>query len=182
MSRVGKLPIPIPDGVKCDLNDRHIKVTGPKGTLEIDLVDEMNVAIEDGEVKVVRPTDKPEHRAKHGLMRALINNMVVGVTQGFERSLEIQGVGYRASMQGKALNLSVGYSHPVSMEPPEGITFEVDGTQNIKVSGIDKQLVGHTAARIRAVRKPEPYKGKGIRYAGEHVRRKVGKTGAGGAA
>lgn len=182
MSRVGKLPIPIPDGVKCDLSDGHLKVTGPKGTLEIDVVPDMTVTIEDGELKVTRPSDKPDHRAKHGLMRALINNMVIGVTQGFEKSLEIQGVGYRASMQGKSLNLLVGYSHPVSMDAPEGITIEVDGTQKIKVSGIDKQLVGHMAARIRAVRKPEPYKGKGIRYAGEHVRRKVGKTGAGSAA
>jgi len=182
MSRVGKQPVSIPDGVKCDLKDGHIKVTGPKGTLEIEVVTEMAVALEDGALKVTRPSDKPEHRAKHGLMRALINNMVVGVTQGFEKSLEIQGVGYRASMQGKSLNLLVGYSHPVSIDPPEGISFEVDGTQNIKVSGIDKQLVGHTAAKIRSVRKPEPYKGKGIRYAGEHVRRKVGKTGAGATA
>ncbi len=174
------MPVIIPDGVKCDLKDSHLKVTGPKGTLEVDVVPDMTVALEDGELKVTRPTDKPEHRAKHGLMRALINNMVVGVTEGFHKSLEIQGVGYRASMQGKALNLLVGYSHPVSMDPPDGITFEVEGTQNIKVIGIDKQLVGHTAARIRSVRKPEPYKGKGIRYAGEHVRRKVGKTGAGG--
>lgn len=180
MSRVGRLPVSIPDGVKCDLKDRHLKVTGPKGTLEVDVVPDMTVALEDGELKVTRPTDKPEHRAKHGLMRALINNMVVGVTEGFQKSLEIQGVGYRASMQGNALNLLVGYSHPVSMDPPDGITFEVEGTQNIKVIGIDKQLVGHTAAKIRSVRKPEPYKGKGIRYAGEHVRRKVGKTGAGG--
>ncbi len=181
MSRVGKQPVVIPDGVKCDLADGHLKVTGPKGTLELDVVADMAVAIEDGSLNVTRPSDKPEHRAKHGLMRALINNMIVGVTQGFEKSLEIQGVGYRASLQGKALNLLVGYSHPVTMDPPEGITFEVDGTQNIKVSGIDKQLVGHTAAKIRSVRKPEPYKGKGIRYAGEHVRRKVGKTGAAGA-
>lgn len=180
MSRVGKLPVPIPDGVKCELKDGHLKVTGPKGALEMDLVDEITVAVEDGEVKVTRPSDKPDHRAKHGLVRALINNMVVGVTNGFEKSLEIQGVGYRASMQGKALNLLVGYSHPVSIDPPDGITFEVEGTQNIKVSGIDKQLVGHTAARIRALRKPEPYKGKGIRYLGERVRRKVGKTGVGG--
>ena len=180
MSRVGRLPVTIPDGVKCDLKDSHLKVTGPKGTLEVDVVPDMTVALNDGALTVTRPSDKPEHRAKHGLMRALINNMVVGVTEGFEKSLEIQGVGYRASMQGKALNLLVGYSHPVSMDPPDGITFEVEGTQNIKVLGIDKQLVGHTAAKIRSVRKPEPYKGKGIRYAGEHVRRKVGKTGAGG--
>lgn len=174
------MPVSIPDGVKCDLKGQHLKVTGPKGTLEVDVVPDMTVALEDGELKVTRPTDKPEHRAKHGLMRALINNMVVGVTEGFQKSLEIQGVGYRASMQGNALNLLVGYSHPVSMDPPDGITFEVEGTQNIKVIGIDKQLVGHTAAKIRSIRKPEPYKGKGIRYAGEHVRRKVGKTGAGG--
>ncbi len=179
MSRVGKQPVTIPDGVKCDLTNRHLKVTGPKGTLEMDVVTDMNVALDDGTLTVTRPSDKPEHRAKHGLMRALINNMIVGVTDGFEKSLEIQGVGYRASMQGKALNLLVGYSHPVSMDPPDGIAFDVEGTQFIKVSGIDKQLVGHVAAKIRAVRKPEPYKGKGIRYVGERVRRKVGKTGAG---
>jgi large subunit ribosomal protein L6 len=180
MSRIGKLPVPIPNGVKCELAGRRLKVTGPKGSLEMDLVPDVTVTVEDENVTVARPSDKPDHRAMHGLARALINNMVTGVTDGYEKQLEIQGVGYRASMQGKALNLAVGYSHPVSIDPPEGIAFEVDGTQIVKVIGIDKQLVGHTAAKIRAVRKPEPYKGKGIRYVGERVRRKVGKTGVGG--
>jgi large subunit ribosomal protein L6 len=177
VSRVGKLPIPIPDKVSCDVAGRRVAVKGPKGTLERDLPETIGVAVEDGQVVVTRPGDAPEQRALHGLTRALLNNMVVGVTEGFEKVLQIEGVGYRASLQGKALNLSVGHSHPVSLEPPEGITFVVDGTQTIKVSGIDKQLVGQVAANIRAVRKPEPYKGKGIRYAGEHVRRKVGKAG-----
>ncbi|MEA3364186.1 MAG: 50S ribosomal protein L6, partial [Candidatus Hydrogenedentes bacterium] len=140
---------------------------------------EVSVAVEDNQIVVTRPSDKPQHRSLHGLTRALAYNLVVGVTQGFERVLQIEGVGFRASMQGKSLNLAVGHSHPVVIEPPEGITFQVEGTQTIKVSGIDKQLVGQVAARIRAWRKPEPYKGKGIRYAGERIRRKVGKAGVG---
>jgi large subunit ribosomal protein L6 len=179
VSRVGKLPIPIPDGVKVDVSAARIKVTGPKGTLEQAIHPEVSVAVEDNQIVVTRPSDKPEHRSLHGLTRALVYNLVVGVTQGFERVLQIEGVGYRASMQGKSLNLAVGHSHPVVIEPPEGITFQVEGTQTIKVSGIDKQLVGQVAAYIRAWRKPEPYKGKGIRYAGERVRRKVGKAGVG---
>jgi large subunit ribosomal protein L6 len=173
------LPVPIPDGVKVEQTKNRLKVTGPKGTLEQDLNPEMTVLVEDDQVVVARPSDKPQHRSLHGLTRALINNLVVGVTEGFERVLEIEGVGYRASMQGKSLNLVVGHSHPVVVEPPEGIAFEVEGTQTIKVSGIDKQLVGQVAANVRAWRKPEPYKGKGIRYRGEHIRRKVGKAGAG---
>ncbi len=179
MSRVGKLPIPIPDGVKVDLSPTHIKVTGPKGTLEEDIHPEVSVAIEENQIVVTRPSDKPEHRSLHGLTRALVNNLVVGVTEGYERVLQIEGVGYRASLQGKSLNLVVGHSHPVVVDPPEGIEFGVEGTQTIKVSGIDKQRVGQVAANIRAWRKPEPYKGKGIRYRGEHIRRKVGKAGAG---
>ncbi len=178
MSRIGKLPVPIPKGVQCTLDGLHFTVKGPKGTLERELHPEMKVTVADDEVTVVRPSDSPKHRSLHGLTRALINNMVVGVTEGFERSLQIEGVGYRASLQGKTLNLAVGYSHPVTVEPPEGITFTMEGTQSIKVSGIDKQQVGQTAANIRAWRKPEPYKGKGIRYADEYVRRKVGKSGA----
>lgn len=180
MSRVGKLPVPLPAGVKCELSGAHLKVDGPKGILERDLSPEMAVTVGDAEVSVTRPSDKPEHRALHGLTRTLINNMVVGVTDGFQKTLEVNGIGYRASLQGKTLNLALGFSHPVTVEPPEGIAFEVEGTQVIKVSGIDKELVGQIAANIRAIRKPEPYKGKGIRYTGEHVRRKVGKAGVGG--
>ena len=177
MSRVGKLPVPIPSGVTCEIKGDHLHVNGPKGTLDRDLPGEMAVNVGDSEIVVSRPTDKPDHRALHGLTRALIQNMVRGVTDGYEKTLEVHGVGYRASLQGKALNLALGYSHPVTVEPPEGIAFAVEGTQTIKVAGIDRELVGQTAANIRALRKPEPYKGKGIRYADEHVRRKVGKAG-----
>ncbi len=177
MSRIGKLPIPVPDGVKCEVKGSHVKVTGPKGTLEGTFLPEMHIAFEGNEIVVTRPSEAKEHRAFHGLTRALINNMVVGVTAGFEKTLQITGVGYRASIQGKNLNLTLGFSHPVSIEPPAGISFAVEGTQVVKVSGIDKQLVGQVAADIRALRKPEPYKGKGIRYSDEYVRRKAGKTG-----
>ena len=177
MSRVGKAPVPVPDSVKIDLKGSHLKVTGPKGTLERDFDPCITVRVGEGEILVTRSTDQPEHRAKHGLTRALINNMVLGTTQGFEKILEIQGVGYRASMQGKNLNLALGFSHPVTVEPPEGIELTVEGTNVIKVSGIDKQQVGQVAAQIRAWRKPEPYKGKGIRYRNEYVRRKAGKAG-----
>lgn len=179
MSRIGKLPVAIPSGVKVDVLDKgRVKVTGPKGVLEEDFDLRMTIEVANGEVRVARPNDRPEFRAKHGLARALINNMVKGVTQGYERVLEIQGVGYRASMQGKNLNLSLGHSHPVTVEPPAGIAFAVEGTTIVKVSGISKQLVGQVAADVRAWRKPEPYKGKGVRYQGEYVRRKVGKSGA----
>ena len=176
MSRIGKLPIPIPDGVKCELKDAHLKVTGPKGALELTVNSEMAVELADNELTVTRPSDKKEHRALHGLTRALINNMVIGVSQGYQRTLLIEGVGYRASMQGKTLNLALGFSHPVAVEPPAGIDFVVEGTQTIKVSGIDKQQVGQVAANIRAIRPPEPYKGKGVRYEGEYIRRKVSKA------
>ena len=170
--------MPIPGGVKCELNGCHLKVTGPKGTLERTLSDKVTVTIEDDEVIwVTRPDDYRESRAHHGLTRSLVNNMVQGVSQGFERTLQISGVGYRASMQGNTLHLTVGYSHPVSIEPPEGITFAVEGTQTVKVSGHDKEKVGRMAAYVRSWRKPEPYKGKGIHYEGEQLRRKVGKAG-----
>ena len=177
MSRIGKQPIPVPEKVEVRVAGSRVTVKGPKGTLEQDFVPHITVEVSDGMVIVSRPTDKPKDRALHGLTRALINNMVVGVTEGFERVLEIQGVGYRASLQGKNLHLALGFSHPVTVEPPAGIEFTLDGTTTIKVSGIDKQLVGQVAAQVRAWRKPEPYKGKGIRYQGEYVRRKVGKAG-----
>jgi len=170
--------VPIPAGVKCELTGQHLKVSGPKGSLDRDLHPAMTVRVEGDRVVVERPSDLNEHRALHGLTRALINNMMIGVTKGFQRVLQIEGVGYRASLQGKSLNLALGLSHPLAIEPPDGIAFAVEGTQTIRVSGIDKQLVGQVAADIRAWRRPEPYKGKGIRYEGEHVRRKVGKAGA----
>jgi large subunit ribosomal protein L6 len=175
MSRIGKAPIEIPDGVTVDVKPGTVLVKGPKGELTQIVSSQMAVAEQDGVVTVSRPTDRGEDRALHGLTRSLIANMVEGVTQGFEKRLEIQGVGYRARLQGKALELSVGYSHPVSIAAPEGIEFEVPQPTQVVVRGIDKQLVGEIAARVRRVRPPEPYKGKGVRYAGEHVRRKVGK-------
>lgn len=168
----------IPAGVSVELSGSRIKVKGPKGALERDLPTAVSVEKAEDALVVTRPSDAPEHRALHGLTRALVQNMVTGVTDGFEKTLQIEGVGYRASLQGKSLNLALGYSHPVVVEPPEGITFAVEGTQTIKVSGTDKELVGQIAANVRAWRKPEPYKGKGVRYAGEKVRRKVGKSGA----
>jgi large subunit ribosomal protein L6 len=175
MSRIGKKPIPVPDSVTVSLGPGRVTVNGPKGELNQDFSPAIEIVQEDGTLVVKRPTDRGEHRALHGLTRSLVANMVEGVTQGFERRLEIQGVGYRARLQGKALELSVGFSHPVSVPAPDGIEFEVPTPTEVIVRGIDKQLVGETAARIRRVRPPEPYKGKGIRYAGEHVRRKVGK-------
>jgi large subunit ribosomal protein L6 len=175
MSRIGRKPISIPDGVAIDIKPELISVKGPKGELDQAVSGDMKVLETDGTLTVERPTDRGEHRALHGLTRSLIANMVEGVTQGFEKRLEIQGVGYRARLQGKSLELSVGYSHPVSVTAPDGIEFEVPAPTQVVVRGIDKQLVGEIAARIRRTRPPEPYKGKGIRYEGEHVRRKVGK-------
>ena len=175
MSRIGRKPISVPDGVSIDVKPGAVSVKGPKGELSQAVSPDMKVDQSDGTLTVERPTDRGEHRALHGLTRSLIANMVEGVTDGYEKRLEIQGVGYRARLQGKSLELSVGYSHPISVTAPEGIEFEVPVPTQIIVRGIDKQLVGETAARIRRTRPPEPYKGKGVRYAGEHVRRKVGK-------
>lgn len=175
MSRIGRQPIPVPEGVTVSVAPGRVTVNGPKGELTQTINPQITVSEDDGALTVARPTDRGEHRALHGLTRSLVANMVEGVTSGYERRLEIQGVGYRARLQGKALELSVGYSHTVSVPAPEGIEFEVPQPTEVIVRGIDKQLVGETAARIRRVRPPEPYKGKGIRHAGEHVRRKVGK-------
>jgi large subunit ribosomal protein L6 len=175
VSRIGRQPIAIPDGVEVDVKPGVVKVKGPKGELTQIVSREMKVAIDDGTLTVERPTDRGEHRALHGLTRSLIANMVQGVTEGYERRLEIQGVGYRAQLKGKALEMSLGFSHPVTVPAPDGIEFEVPQPTEVVVRGIDKQLVGEIAARIRKNRPPEPYKGKGVRYAGEHVSRKVGK-------
>ena len=178
MSRIGRLPVTIPAGVTVDIQGNNVMVKGAKGELARVFDPEMDIKMEDGRVVVTRPSDQRRHRAVHGLTRALLNNMVLGVSQGFTRVLDIQGVGYRAEVQGQNLVLHVGYSHPVVMEPPEGISFAVDKTgRTLTVLGIDKEMVGEIAARIRRVRPPEPYKGKGIRYMGERVRRKAGKTG-----
>jgi large subunit ribosomal protein L6 len=175
MSRIGKKPIEIPDGVEVDVKPGAVHVKGPKGELRQAVHHDMKVSLDGGTVTVERPTDRGEHRALHGLTRSLIANMVGGVTEGYERRLQIQGVGYRAQLKGKALEMSLGFSHPVTVEAPEGIEFEVPQPTEVIVRGIDKQLVGETAARIRKRRPPEPYKGKGVRYAGEQVSRKVGK-------
>jgi large subunit ribosomal protein L6 len=176
MSRIGRKPIPVPEGVTVSVGPGRVTVNGPRGELQQGVSTRMEVvAQDDGTLTVKRPTDRGEDRAVHGLTRSLIANMVEGVTAGFEKRLEIQGVGYRARLQGKAIELSVGYSHTVSIPAPDGIEFEVPIPTQIIVRGIDKQLVGETAARIRRVRPPEPYKGKGIRYVDEQVRRKVGK-------
>ena len=175
MSRIGRKPIDLPDGVTVELAPGRVGVKGPKGELEQEVSPEMKVEQEDGELTVERPTNRGDHRALHGLTRSLIANMVEGVTEGFEKRLEIQGVGYRAALRGRNLELALGYSHPVSVEAPEGIEFELPQPTEIVIRGIDKQLVGQVAADIRKRRPPEPYKGKGIRYRGEHVARKVGK-------
>jgi large subunit ribosomal protein L6 len=175
MSRIGKQPIDLPEGVMVSLEPELVRVNGPKGELTERVSREMDVKQEDGQIVVTRPTDRGEHRALHGLTRSLIANMVEGVTNGFEKRLEIQGVGYRAALAGTNLELQVGYSHTVRIVPREGISFEVPVPTQIVVRGIDKQVVGQTAAEIRKVRPPEPYKGKGVRYQGEYVARKVGK-------
>ena len=178
MSRIGRMPIAIPAGVTVEVAENNkVTVKGPKGTLERVLPSEMEIKVEGAEVVVSRPNDLKKMKSLHGLTRTLINNMVVGVTSGYEKKLEVNGVGYRAQKAGKVLTLSLGYSHPVEMEDPEGIEVTVDGQNIIIVKGIDKEKVGQYAAEIREKRKPEPYKGKGIKYADETIRRKVGKTG-----
>lgn len=178
MSRIGLKPITVPAGVEIKLdNNNYAVVKGPKGQLEQQLSPDMKIEMQDGTINVSRPTEQKKHKSLHGLTRTLLNNMIVGVTEGYEKKLQIVGVGYRAAKQGKSLNLSLGYSHPVEMVDPEGIETEVPTQMEIVVKGIDKQLVGNYAAKIRAWRLPEPYKGKGIRYEGERVRRKEGKTG-----
>ena len=178
MSRIGKMPITVPAGVDFKLDGTKVTVKGPNGTLSRELHKDMIVKYEGGIVTVERPSDDKAHRSLHGLTRTLVANMVTGVTEGYTKTLEINGVGYRAAMQGKSLNLTLGYSHPVIMEPVEGITIEVPQPNTIVVKGADKQLVGHVAAKIREKRPPEPYKGKGIKYSDEVVRRKEGTTGA----
>ena len=178
MSRIGKMPIAIPAGVTVDVAENNkVTVKGPKGTLERVLAPEMEVKVEGAEVTVSRPNDLKRNKSLHGLTRTLINNMVVGVTNGYEKKLEVNGVGYRAAKQGKKLVLNLGYSHPVEMEDPEGIETVVEGQNKIIVKGIDKEKVGQYAAEIRDKRRPEPYKGKGIKYTDEVIRRKVGKAG-----
>lgn len=178
MSRIGMRPIPVPAGVNVEIGQGNtITVKGPKGELGSVFTKRLSIVQENGEIRVERPTDDREDRAMHGLTRSLLNNMVVGVKDGYTKNLEIQGVGYRASLDGRNLVLNVGFSHQVRMVPPEGITYALEGNNRIAVSGINKQVVGEEAARIRGVRPPEPYKGKGIRYAGEVVRRKAGKAG-----
>ncbi len=178
MSRIGKLPINIPSGVDVKIKGSYVHVKGPLGELNHTFPASMKMELENDVLTVRRPSDEREHRALHGMTRALINNMVTGVSDGFERVLEIEGVGYRSEMSGQNLVLHVGYSHPVEMAPPEGIEFEVDNRgREVKVKGYDKQVVGQVAANIRRVRPPEPYKGKGIRYRGEYVKRKAGKSG-----
>jgi len=182
MSRIGRMPITIPQGVEVTQDGAHLTVKGPLGTLERSLHPEMRVEHEDGTLRVVRPSDEPRHRALHGLTRTLVNNMVTGVTSGFTKNLEISGVGYRATLQGEKLVLALGYSHPVEIVPPEGIKFIVETPTRLAVNGADKELVGQVAADIRQRRKPEPYKGKGIRYQGEQILRKAGKAGKVGGA
>lgn len=176
MSRIGKNPIAVPSGVDIAVAGAHISVKGPKGTLERDLHPDMQVALEDGTLHVRRPTDERRHRALHGLTRTLVANMVTGVTTGFAKVLEIQGVGYRCAAKGKDLEFQLGFSHPVLVQPPDGITFTVESPTRVVVAGLDKQLVGQVAANIRSLRPPDPYKGKGVRYEGEYVRRKAGKA------
>jgi large subunit ribosomal protein L6 len=178
MSRIGKLPIPVPSGVDVTIDGQRITVKGPKGTLSHTVAEPITVErAEDGTLAVKRPNDERQNRALHGLTRSLVNNLVVGVTDGYEKKLEIHGVGYRVLQRGTDLEFTLGFSHPVKVTPPDGITFTVETATRFSVQGIDKQRVGEVAANIRKLRKPDPYKGKGVRYAGEKIRRKVGKTG-----
>jgi large subunit ribosomal protein L6 len=177
MSRIGRQPIEIPSNVQVQIEGGTVTVKGPKGQLVRDVHADMRLHMDEGKLIVTRPSDEAYHRALHGLTRALVANMVTGVGDGFSRTLELLGVGYRAQQMGKAIQVAVGFSHPVDVQPPDGIELEVEGTSRIHIRGIDKELVGQTAAEIRSIRPPEPYKGKGIRYQGEHVRRKAGKAG-----
>jgi large subunit ribosomal protein L6 len=177
MSRIGRAPISVPSGVDVAIEGQNVTVKGPKGTLSHTIDRPIGVDLSDGVLSVTRPDDERENRSLHGLSRSLLNNLVLGVTQGFERKLEIHGVGYRVQLKGNALEFALGYSHPVRIEAPEGITFAVESPTRFSVQGIDKQVVGQIAANIRRLRRPDPYKGKGVRYAGEQIRRKVGKTG-----
>jgi large subunit ribosomal protein L6 len=177
MSRIGRLPIAIPAGVDVTIDGRLVTVKGPKGQLSRELHPDIAVSREDGSIVVTRPTEQKVHKQLHGLTRTLVNNMVVGVTDGYRKGLEITGVGYRATKVGEKLQLNLGYSHPIEIDPPKGISFEVENPTRLAVVGIDKELVGQVAAQVRATRKPEPYKGKGVRYAGEYIRRKAGKAG-----
>jgi len=177
MSRIGRLPITVPSGVDVTIDGRNLTVKGPKGSLSRALHPDMTVSREEGTLVVTRPTEQKMHKQLHGLTRTLVNNMVVGVTDGYRKGLEITGVGYRAALNGKKLQLNLGYSHQIEIDPPEGISFEVENPTRLVVVGIDKELVGQIAAKVRSTRKPEPYKGKGVRYAGEKIRRKAGKAG-----
>jgi large subunit ribosomal protein L6 len=177
MSRIGRLPVAIPSGVEINVEGQTVKVKGPKGELAHTVAQPIKVEKSDGEVQVSRPNDERESRSLHGLTRSLINNMVLGVTEGYVKKLEIHGTGYRVQNKGGSLEFALGYSHSITVEPPQGITFTVENPTRFQVEGIDKQLVGEVAANIRKLRKPDPYKGKGVRYAGEHIRRKVGKAG-----
>lgn len=177
MSRIGKLPIDIPTGVKVTVDGREVQVQGSKGELSLTVAEPIEVKVEENQVLVTRPDEERESRSLHGLVRTLINNNIIGVSQGYSKGLEIVGTGYRVQKKGQNIELAVGYSHPVVVEPPSGITFEVEGNTKVTVSGISKQAVGECAANIRKVRRPEPYKGKGVRYAGEQIRRKAGKAG-----
>jgi large subunit ribosomal protein L6 len=177
MSRIGRLPIAVPQGVTVTVDGRAITVVGPRGTLSRELHPDMAVNQTDGRLLVERPDESKTHKELHGLTRTLVSNMVEGVTNGYRKGLEITGVGYRATLNGRKLQLNLGYSHPIEIDPPSGISFEVDNPTRLAVVGIDKELVGQIAAKVRAMRKPEPYKGKGVRYAGEVVRRKAGKAG-----
>jgi large subunit ribosomal protein L6 len=177
MSRIGRMPIAVPAGVDVTLDGRSITVSGPKGSLSRELHPEIAVSRDGDQLVVTRPTEQKTHKQLHGLTRSLVNNMVVGVTSGYRKGLEINGVGYRASLVGRKLQLNLGYSHPVEIDPPAGISFELENPTHLAVIGIDKELVGQVASNVRATRKPEPYKGKGVRYVGEQVRRKAGKAG-----
>ena len=177
MSRIGRAPIPVPDGVTVDIRGQHVRVEGPRGTLERTLPEPIRIVQTDGVLNLTRPTDRGPHRALHGLSRTLVANMITGVTQGYVKKLEISGVGYRVTAKGSNLEFALGYSHPITVEAPEGITFKVEAPTRFSVEGIDKQKVGEVAANIRKLRKPDPYKAKGVRYEGEKIRRKVGKTG-----